>query len=78
MNDKQTRKVGRPVGYRAENPSNKMLPVKVTEDQLTTYKAAAEKRGSSFSAWVRDTLDKAAKKVKWWNMQKCFLLVIRD
>lgn len=62
MSNKQTKKVGRPVGYRAENPSNKMLPVKVTESQLGDYKRASEKSNNTLSAWVRDTLDKAAKK----------------
>lgn len=58
--DNKKKKIGRPVGYRTKNPANKMLPVKVTEDQLKAYKEASEREKITFSAWVRDKLDKAA------------------
>jgi len=61
MTDTTKKKRGRPVGYRSKNPANQTLPVKVTEDQLETYKSAAERSGKTFSAWVRDVLDKASK-----------------
>ena len=37
-----------------------MPRVALTPDQLTRYKAAAAKVGQSFSAWVRNALDKAS------------------
>lgn len=62
MNKEKPKKMGRPVGYRAENPASKMLPVKVTEDKLIAYKQASERAGKTFSTWVRDVLDKASAK----------------
>lgn len=61
MNEKTKKKRGRPAGYKVENPQNKTIPkVRVTETQLTAYKAASERSGKTFSAWVRDVLDKAS------------------
>ena len=61
--DTPQKKRGRPSGYRAENPMDKPLPkVMATRGQLAAYKAAAEREGVTFSAWVRDTLDKEAQK----------------
>lgn len=61
MENKETKKRGRPVGYRAENPMDKALPkVMVTKDQLKAYKAASEREGKTFSAWVRSVLDGAS------------------
>ena len=54
------RKRGRPEGYRVEEPRNKSLNTKVTEKQLKAYKAAAEAKGVTFSAWVRGALDREA------------------
>lgn len=53
------RKPGRPT---IANPASVTIPrVRVTPDQLESYKAAAEKSGKTFSAWVRGTLDRASK-----------------
>ena len=59
MNTLTKKKRGRPVGYRVDEPRNKSLNTKVTETQLTNYKTASEQSGKTFSAWVRDSLDKA-------------------
>ena len=61
MTEAKSTKMGRPVGSTKANPANKMLPVKVTEKQLKTYKAAAKRDGENFSAWVREKLDKASR-----------------
>ena len=52
------KKMGRPP---TENPASEKLPmVRVTPAQLSRYKAAAAQVGQSFSAWVRNALDKAS------------------
>ncbi len=51
------------MGYRAKNPSDKVLPkVRVTDTQLNSYKDASMRSEKTLSAWVRDTLDRGAKK----------------
>ena len=60
MTTSKTKRPGRPVGYRAENPASKTLPVRVTEEQLLRYRGAAKNADLSLSDWVRDTLDQAA------------------
>jgi len=55
---KKTR--GRPL---ADNPASETIPrVRVTPEQLQSYKAAALNRAESLSDWVRRHLDKAAKR----------------
>ena len=62
MIEKSTKKRGRPVGSTADKTADKQMPrIRVTEDQLTSYKAASKREGKSFSAWVRDCLGKAIK-----------------
>ncbi len=52
------KKMGRPIGYRAENPKNQPMPkVMLTESQLNAYKAASKASGKTFSEWVRNCLD---------------------
>lgn len=59
MNKINEKPVGRPVGFRVKNPRNKrMPPIQVTESELTAYKSASQREGKTFSAWVRDCLDK--------------------
>jgi len=58
VNEEKKSKRGRPTGYRAENPHTKRLAVNVTEAQLDAYKAASKRSGETFSAWVRNALDK--------------------
>ena len=59
--NKQIRKPGRP---KSDNPATEKLPmIRVTPDQLENYKAAAEHEEKAFSAWVRDKLDRAAKRI---------------
>jgi hypothetical protein len=62
--DKQLKKKrGRPKGSLSDNPANKSLAgVRVTLSQYEAYKAASERTGQTFSAWVRSALDKVAKK----------------
>ena len=56
--EKKTR-MGRP---KSDNPATEKLPmIRVTGDQLKAYKAASERQGLTFSAWVRESLDKATK-----------------
>ena len=55
---------GRPLGYRAENPADKTLPkVRVTDDQLSSYREASEQQDMTLSSWIRGVLDKAVKRV---------------
>jgi hypothetical protein len=59
------KKRGRPKGSVSCNPANKTLSnVRITETQFSDYKKAASTSGESFSAWVRDALDRAAKRSK--------------
>ena len=63
MNEPVKKKRGRPLGYRTKNPSDKVLPkVRVTDTQLSAYKDASVRSEKTLSAWVRDTLDRGAKK----------------
>jgi hypothetical protein len=44
-----------------KNPATKSLAgVRVTQEQVDSYHAAADREDKPMSAWVRDTLDKAA------------------
>jgi predicted HicB family RNase H-like nuclease len=40
----------------------KIVPIRLTETEKATYQKAADKAGVSLSVWVRDRLDKAAKR----------------
>lgn len=62
--DSKPKKRGRPKGYRAENPASERLTVRVTDEQLDDYRAAADTSGTSLSDWVRSTLDRAARLLK--------------
>ena len=56
--EKKTR-MGRP---KSDNPATEKLPmIRVTGDQLKAYKTASKLSGMTFSAWVRENLDKASK-----------------
>jgi len=58
-NKKKSR--GRPL---SDNPASERLPVvRITPDQLENYKEAAEQEEMAFSSWVRDKLDRAAKRI---------------
>ncbi len=60
---KEKRKRGRPSGSTIKDPADQRLPhIRVTKEQITKYKQAAEASGQKLSAWVRDTLDKAISK----------------
>jgi len=62
MNRENNKQRGRPKGSKISNPASKTLSnVRVTEDQLEAYKAAAKHSGMTFSAWVRQHLDNATK-----------------
>lgn len=59
---KQKKKLGPPF---SENPASKVIPpIRVRPEELETYRAAAKKKGQTLSAWVRETLGKAVKKIK--------------
>lgn len=46
-----------------DKPSNKSLAgVRVTEEQIDNYKKAAERDKKTLSCWVREILDRAAKR----------------
>lgn len=52
-------KMGRP---KSTNPQDKTLPkVRVTREQLDTYKTESKRDGKTLSAWVRDNLDGAVR-----------------
>ena len=56
---KEKKPLGRP---KLDNPASKRLAgVRVTPDQLTTYKRTAKIAKISLSEWVRAVLDKACK-----------------
>ncbi len=62
MNDIKTKCRGRPKFENPRDKRDKRLPVvQVSETELNAYKAASERAGITFSAWVRDKLDKASK-----------------
>jgi len=62
MSEEKNKKRGRPVGTKSNNPRSTQLPVvRVTPNELSAYKAASEHENKTFSAWVRDKLDKASK-----------------
>ena len=59
MNKKTKKRAGRPP---IDNPASTTLPrVRVTPDKLAAYKKAAEQSNQSFSAWIRNLLDKGLK-----------------
>jgi len=51
------KKRGRP---KSDNPMVRMPDMLVKDEQLKAYKAASNREGKTFSAWVRDALDKAS------------------
>jgi predicted HicB family RNase H-like nuclease len=62
LNPEKKRQRGRPP---LDKPASKSLAgVRVTPEQLGEYQAASERAGRSMSAWVKSTLDKAAKRLK--------------
>lgn len=62
MNDKATKKIGRPVGTTKKNTADQQLPrIRVTQAQLDAYRAKSEETGKTLSGWVKDTLDKETK-----------------
>ena len=40
----------------------KIVPIRLTDTEKAAYQKAADKAGVSLSVWVRDRLDKAAKR----------------
>lgn len=62
MTNKQTRKRGRPKMDKQQDKRNKRLPVvQVNEAELNAYRAVSKREGVTFSAWVRNALNKASK-----------------
>ena len=60
MSQAKKRPRGRPS---LKNPANQRLPmVRITQDQLDSYKSSSTNTNKSLSSWVRDNLDKAAKR----------------
>lgn len=56
----QKKKRGRPP---IDNPATETLPtVRITADQLKSYRDAASSREESIAAWVRRNLDRATKR----------------
>ena len=52
---------GRPKGSNIDNPADHRLPhIRVTKEQLDSYKSKAFKKEKTLSRWVKDTLDKEA------------------
>ncbi len=62
MTELKNKKRGRPEGYRAVNPHDERLAINVTSVQMNAYKAASKRENKTLSQWVREWLDKAAKK----------------
>jgi hypothetical protein len=42
--------------------ASKILPVRLTESERGDYQRAADRAGASLSEWIRDRLNKAAKR----------------
>ncbi len=55
------KKPGRPPRDPAEGPS-KIVPIRMTEAERDRYQHAAQQAGKSLSEWVRERLDRAAKR----------------
>ena len=59
--DKNIKTRGRPKLTDTSLKRDKRLPVvQVSENELEAYKTASKLSGMTFSAWVRDALDKAS------------------
>jgi predicted DNA binding CopG/RHH family protein len=53
------KKPGRP---KLENGHKARLPsVRITQEQLANYRAAASKKGLTFADWIRQELDKSSR-----------------
>ena len=62
MADKVIKRRGRPASYRAENPMDKAPSrIRLRQQQLESYKAAAGRGEKILSDWVRTALDNAAR-----------------
>ena len=54
------KRLGRPP---TENPATKVIPpIRVHQEELDEYKAAAKRKNLTLSAWVRKVLGRAAKR----------------
>jgi maleate cis-trans isomerase len=59
MQRMEKKKPGRP---KVDNGHSARLPsVRVTQEQLARYQAAAERAGRTFADWIRAVLDRAAR-----------------
>jgi predicted DNA-binding protein (UPF0251 family) len=54
-------KVGRPPRDPSGEPS-KIVPIRLTDTERINYQKAAERCGLSLSQWIRERLDRAAKR----------------
>lgn len=54
------KKRGRPIGSTAKKSADSVLPpIRVTKEQLESYRDEATSKDKTLSAWVKDTLDNA-------------------
>ncbi len=51
---------GRP---KSGNPRDERVYLRATPDELARWRSAAKKRGLTFSAWLRQVLDRSAARV---------------
>ena len=59
--DKRMGKRG-PKSRNVSGEPTKIVPIRMTEAERQRYQKAAERAGKSLSEWVRDRLDRAAKR----------------
>lgn len=55
------KKRGRP--FKEETARLVLPPIRVTEEQRSRYKQAADEQGKKLSSWLRDIADKESKRI---------------
>jgi hypothetical protein len=60
-NTDMAKKLGRPTRDPSGEPS-KLVPIRLTDTERINYQKAAERCGQSLSEWIRERLDRAAKR----------------
>jgi len=57
----KTKKQGRPKGSVAEKTRDRLIQLKVLDEEHAAYEAASRRDGLSMSAWIRQQLNRAVR-----------------